>query len=88
MCLSAQFFIGSFDLSTKEPDTFMLCPLSLVLALALVLSSVHTSPWHRVRHRNLVFGVNMYTCPWYMHIKYLVILTYSFQMAAILVLFI
>ena len=35
-------FFGSFGLSTKEPYTIMLCPLSLA-SLSLV-SSVHTSP--------------------------------------------
>ena len=69
---------GSFGLSTKEPYTIMLCLSSL--ALVLSSSSVHTSPWHRVRHRNFIFGI-------YMHIKYLVIPTCSFQMAAILVFF-
>ena len=42
---------------------------------------------HMVRHRKFINGVKMYTCPLYMHIKYLVILTCSFQVAAILVLF-
>ena len=31
--------------------------------------SVHTSPSHRVRHRNFLFGVPMHICPPYMHIK-------------------
>ena len=33
------------------------------------LSSVHTSPSHRIKHRNSIFGTKM-------HIKYLAILTY------------
>ena len=45
---------------------------------ALVLASVHTSPWHRVRHRNFTFGTHVHICPPYMHIKYLVILMCSF----------
>ena len=24
--------------------------------------SVHTSPWHRVRHRNFIFGIHMHIC--------------------------
>ena len=44
---------GSFGLSTKEPDAIMLCPSLLALAL---VSSVHTSPWHRIIHRNFIFG--------------------------------
>ena len=63
-------FVGSFGLSTKEPYTIMLCPLALALAL-----SVHTSPWHRVRHRNFIFGIHMHICPPCMHIKHFVILT-------------
>ena len=39
-------------------------------------SSVHTSPCHRVRHRNFIFGTHMHICPPHMHIKYLVILTF------------
>ena len=38
-------------------------------------SSVHTSPWHMVRHRNFVFGLHVHICPLYMHNKYLMILT-------------
>ena len=45
----------------------------------------HTSPSHRVRHRNFIFGTDMPIFLSYMYIKYLVILTCSFQMAAILV---
>ena len=56
-------------------------------ALVSVLASVHTFPWHRVRHRNFLFGIHMHICPQYMHIKYLVVLTCIFQMAAILVFF-
>ena len=47
-----------------------------VLVLALV--SVHTSPWHRVIHRNFIFGIPMHICHPHMHIKYLVIPTCSF----------
>ena len=31
----------------------------LVSASVLALVSVHTSPWHRVRHRNFIFGTHM-----------------------------
>ena len=34
-------------------------------------ASVHTSPWHMVRHRNFICGIHMHICPPYMHIKYL-----------------
>ena len=71
-CTEEAAFVGSFGLSTKEPYTMMLCPSSLAS------SSVHTSPWHMVRHRNFIFGIHVHICPPYMHIKYLVILTYSF----------
>ena len=40
--------------------------------------SVHTSPWHMVRHRNFILGTHMHICPPYVHIKYLMILTYGF----------
>ena len=33
-------------------------------------ASVHTSPWHMVRHRNFILGTHMHTCPPCMHIKY------------------
>ena len=44
-------------------------------------------PWHMVRHRNIIFSIHMHTCPPCMHTKYLVILSVSFLLAAILVLF-
>ena len=40
---------------------------------ASALASVHTFPWHRVRHTNFIFGIHMHICPPYIHIKYLVI---------------
>ena len=46
---------------------------------ASVLSSVHSSTWHRVIHRYFIFGTHMHICPPYMHIKYLVILTQVFK---------
>ena len=82
---SLHVFFGAFWLIwfiNQRAYTTMLCPL-----LSVSLSCVYSPPSHIVRHRNLIFGVNMYTCPEYMHIKYLVILTCSFQMAVILVLF-
>ena len=60
--------------------------LSLSVAL-LLLSSVYSPASHMVKHRNFIFGVNMYTCSQYMHVKCLVILTCSFQMTTILVIF-
>ena len=42
-------------------------------------SSVHTSPWHRVRHRNFIFIIHMYLCLPYIHINYLVIVTCIFK---------
>ena len=57
------------------------------VGIGVSITFVHTSPWHRVRYRNFIFGTHMHTCPPYMHIKYLVILTCGFQMAAILVFF-
>ena len=56
----------------------MLCPLLYMSASASV-SSAYSPPSHMVRHRNFIFDVNVHTCPQYMHIKYLVILTYSFS---------
>ena len=69
--------------------TIILCPSLLgsvslsVSVSASALLSVYSPPSHMVRHRTFIFVVNMYTGPYYMHIKYLVILTYIFQMAAI-----
>ena len=74
--LPISIVFGSFGLSTKEPYTIMLCPSWL--ASSALASSVHISPWHRVRHRNFIFGILMHICPSYMHIKYLVILTCRF----------
>ena len=71
---------------TKEPYAIMNCPLSLLLASSLA-SSVHTSPWHKVRHRNFIFDIHMHMYTPCMHIKYLMILTCSFSMAAILAFF-
>ena len=63
---------------------FIHCSLSSSLA-SLLSSSVHT-PSDIVRYRAFIFSMNIYMCPWYMHMKYLVILTYSFEIVAILVL--
>ena len=68
------FIFGSFGLSTKEPYTIMLCPSSSLASS----SSVHTSPWDMVTHRNFILGTHVHICPPYMHIKYLMILTCSF----------
>ena len=62
----------------------MLCPSSLVLALLVLalassLLSVHTSPCHRVRHRNFICGMQMHIGPPFMYIKYLVIFTFKRQ---------
>ena len=54
------------------------CFVHCRLASALAPASVHTSPWHMVRHRNFILGTHMHICPPYMHIKYLMILTCSF----------
>ena len=48
------------------------------LASASSLSSVHTSPWHMVRHRNFILGTLVQICPPHMHIKYSMILISSF----------
>ena len=87
--LFAMFFFfffgifGSFGLSTKEPYTIMLCPSSLALVLSVLVSlassSVHTSPCHRIRLRNYIFGIHTHICPPYKHIKYLVIMTCIFK---------
>ena len=34
---------------------------------ASVSVSVHTSPWHMVRHRNFIFGVHIHMSPMYAH---------------------
>ena len=44
-----------------------------------VSSSGHTSPSHRLKHRNFILGTDMHLCPSHMHIKYSVILTCSFK---------
>ena len=59
-----RMIFGSFGLPTKEPYTIRLCPSSLAsslasaLALSALVSSVHTSPWHRVRQKLRIW----YTC--------------------------
>ena len=45
---------------------------------SVIIFVVHTSPWHKFRHRNFIFSIHMHICPPYVHIKYLVILTCSF----------
>ena len=32
--------------------------------LASALASVHTSPWHRVRYSNFIFGTDVLSCPY------------------------
>ena len=49
---------GSFGLPAKEPYTIILSPSSLLASLAS--SSVHTSPSHRCKHRDLIFGIHMW----------------------------
>ena len=53
--------------------------VSSSLALSSLASSMHTSLWCRLRHRNFIFGIHMHICPPFMHIKYLVILACSFK---------
>ena len=72
--------------NTKRVYTILLCllaslALSLVSSLSLAFSlSVHNPPSHSSKHRNIHFDAHVY-------IKYFVILTYIFEMATILVLF-
>ena len=55
---------AQYGLLTKEPlGTIMLCPLLLVLLSVSLSLSVYSPPSHMVRHRNFIFGVNMYMCP-------------------------
>ena len=56
-------FYAPNGLSTKGPYTMMLCPSSLALVSSVLASSVDTSSWHRVRHRNFIFNKHMHTCP-------------------------
>ena len=60
-------------------------------ASASVLASVHTSPWHRVKHRNFIFGTQMHKCPqictsnisWFWHVVFqwmTVILVFFFNL--------
>ena len=70
------------------PETIVLCPSGVIIWHRPAASlSVGTSPSHRFKHRNFTFGIHMHLCPSHMHIKYLTILTCSFSMVAILVLF-
>ena len=62
---------GSFDFSTKEPfQSCFVChrhwhhPVSV---LASALLSVHTSPWHMVRHRNSILDTLAHMSPIYGH---------------------
>ena len=73
--------VGSFGLSTKEPYTIMNCPSCIVIIGIILCQHWHrlcTPPWHMVRHRNFIFGINIHICPPYMHIKYLMNLMCSF----------
>ena len=79
-------FFGLFGLSTKEKSLTQ-SSFVVVRCPGASLLSVHSLPSHRITHRNLIFGMNMPTCPWYVLIQCLVILTCSLQMAVILVLF-
>ena len=67
-CLSISLPVfGSFGLSTKEPCTIMLCPSCLfvqghpALRSLVLVSSVHSSPSHRVRLRNFTSDMNIAT---------------------------
>ena len=55
--------------------------------VSMLVSSVHTSSWHVVIHRNYIFGIHTHIYPPFMHTKYLLILTCSFKIAAILLFF-
>ena len=50
-------------------------------------SSVHSHPGQRTQARDLIFSTSVYFCPQLMHIKDLVKIMYSFNMAAIFVIF-
>ena len=60
-----------------QPKSLYNHALSIIVNISVGVA-VSSPPGHMDRHRNFVFGVNMYTCPLYIHIKYLVILTFSF----------
>ena len=55
--------------------------------VSLASASVHTSPSHRIKPGNFIFGTDMHLYSLYMHVNYLVILMYSCYVAAILEIF-
>ena len=48
------WFINQRALYSHALSIVHRCP-----ALALVLAPVQTSPWHRIRHTNFIFGTHM-----------------------------
>ena len=68
---------GSFGLSTKGPYTVMNCPSSSLASSCISIALVSLSV-HMVRHRNIIFGIQMHVCPSCMHINFLMIRTCSF----------
>ena len=46
------------------------CFVRRALSLLSLASPVHSSPGHRFKHRNFIFGIHMRVCPQYMHMKF------------------
>ena len=74
------------EMLTKYFRDFWLVWPESYATLALLVS-LHTSPRHKIKHRNFTFGADVHLYPLYMTIKYVIILTYSCKMAAIVVIF-
>ena len=53
--------------SSEQPRAEFCPSLSLSVSLSALLSSMYSPPRHMVRHRNFLFGVNMYTSLVYVH---------------------
>ena len=62
--LKAMIIFGSFGIL----PIMLYAPSSLVSLVSSL--SAHTSLGHRFKHRNLIFGINMYICLKYTHIRY------------------
>ena len=65
-----------------QPKSLYNHTLSLVVGVGIIVVICAHLLRHRVRCRNFILGIHMHICPPYMHIKYLVILTCRFSMAA------
>ena len=67
-------FIGSFGINAKEPTQSWI--VHRVLSLSSTLLSVTSCLGYMCDHKNFIFCIRMHICPLYVHMKYLVNITY------------